>query len=362
MNRIGGALLATTAVIGIVAGGYAGVTIGEPGDDDQAQTPPAAGRSPGDDGRSASRLFYATPDAIHDGEKTVPLTELGLNEKERVVSLERLPDAWLLVILSPGQGGTHKAVRVEEGGTIKMLGAFRGVWDLSDAGDLIVAHEVRSETYSVRSTADGSLVDSIEASDLNEEWAVGGAAFSATGVVTEWASRTTGRSRLYETELGTWRSDPAGTDFGYWSTNPGGLYLVGEKTKFVGNRSVATCLQAGPVGDRTGWWEDCSLRHTSELGPQFSRDGTWVLGEPADGPAPPREYFAVRVADNEQIPVAAPNKVRAAEWLDDDHFVVATEGRARPFLIWLCPVDTGVCEKYDEVEAESLLLGRAEDR
>lgn len=355
MNRIGGALLASAAVIGFVAGGYAGITIGRPGDGDPAQNPPASNQP---DSPVDQPLFYVTPEEIHDTGAIVPLTALAADRADRIVSIQRLPggDAWLLVLSTSDSLRTYEAVRVNQDGTVRSLGDFAGVWDLSNTANRLIAMTIDSSAYVVRSTEDGTELNRIEAAQLKQDRAAGVAAFSATGVVTAWTPFGTGRSKLYETELGTRLSDEVGTDFYDWSASPGGLLLAGEKAEDPENPDGERCLQGGPVGDSIGWWKDCDWGVTSKFGARFSPNGERLLAVPADIGDTPTTY-AIVDAEDQSAPVEfqVEGDPRAVEWYDDHSFFVLSGQESGPSLISFCEDSSTTCAETTEIAGRVVL-------
>lgn len=357
MNRIGGALLATTAVIGIVAGGYAGVTIGRPGDGSQTEDPPASNQPdlPGD-----QPLFYATPKEIHDTGAIVSLTGLAADRADRIVALERLPDgdAWLLILSTSDSLGTYEAQRVNHDGTVRSLGDFAGAWDLSESADRLIAMTTDSSAYVVRSTQDGSELDRISAADLKETQAAeaaGVAAFSASGVVTAWTPFGTGRSKLYETELGSRLTDVVGTDFYDWSASPGGLLLAGEKAEDPEEPDGARCLQGGPLGGSTGWWKDCDWGAASRFGPRYSPDGERLLAVPTDSGS--ATTFAIVDAEEQSAPIEfeIDGEPRAAQWYDDHSFFALSGKEKGPSVISLCTDSSASCAEVTRIDNRVVL-------
>lgn len=358
MNRIGGALLATAAVIGIVAGGYAGVMIGRPGDGSQTEDPPAS-KQP-DSPVDHQLLFYATPEEIHDTGVIVRLTGLAADRADRIVALERLPggDAWLLVLSTSDSLGTYEAQRVNQDGTVRSLGDFAGVWDLSKSADRLIAMTTDSSAYVVRSTQDGSELDRIAPADVEETEAAeaaGVAAFSATGVVTAWTPFGTGRSKLYETKLGSRLTDVVGTDFYDWSASPGGLLLAGEKAEVPDDPDGARCLEGGPVGKSTGWWKNCDWGAGSRFGPRYSPDGERLLAVPTDSGS--ATTFAIVDAEDQAAPIEfeIEGDPRAAQWYDDHSFFVLSGTEEGPSLISLCVDSSSTCAEVTRIDNRVVL-------
>lgn len=355
MNRIGGALLATAAVIGIVAGGYAGITIGRPTDDGKQPE-----RSPTDtqpDSPAEERRFFATPEEIHDTGMIVPLTALA-DRADRIVSLERLPggNAWLLILSTSDDVSTYEAVRVDQKGTVKPLGDFAGVWDLSESADQLIAMTVDASAYVVRSTLDGTEIDRVTSADVKQEAAAGVAAFSATGVVTAWTPPGSDRTKMFETELGVHLSDPVGTDFYDWSASPAGVYLAGEKAEDPANPDGERCLQGGPLGNPSGWWKICGSLASSRFGARFSPDGARLLAVAAD--KSDTSYAVFNAEDGSGgTGFEVPAGTRAAEWWDNNRFIVVSGEESGPQVLSECTVDTGVCEEFDRIDADIVVLG-----
>lgn len=357
MNRIGGALLASAAVIGIVAGGIAGVTIGRPGDDGQSESP-SGGAEP--DLAVDQPLFYATSEEIHDSGMAVPLTGLATDQADRIVALQRLPggNAWLLVVSTSDSLNTYQAVRVNQDGTVRAIADFAGVWDLSERADQLIAMTTDSSAYVVRSTQDGSEADRITPGDVKETKgaaAAGVAAFSASGVVTAWTPFGTERSKLYETEPKTGLTDVVGTDFYDWSTSPGGLLLAGEKAEDPNDPDGARCLQGGPVGSSAGWWKDCAWAAGSRFGPRYSPSGEKLLGVPTDSES--ATTYAIVDAEDQAGPIEfeIDGEPRAAEWYDDDSFFAVSGKETGPSVISLCQDALVECVEVTRIDSRVVL-------
>lgn len=320
-----------------------------------AEPTSAGGSSNGGASTVSQAPLWATPGAIHDGDKVIEVNGMGT-----INSVRRLPGGGYLATepATPGSEDPAKGVyRVSPEGQADLVTFIRGTGDVNADGTRFIGLGLKSDRYVVRDIATGRALAEISVGSRPGSEPVGAAAYVGDRAATEWRVPGGEESYVYITtpssdeppqEIGAglsqWNAAPQGERF---AANVENSDPNAESTRCVG---LIESVGSRPRTDCNRWFYGAQAT--------YSPDGSRVLAVPAatDGFGP-GQFDVLDSEDGSLIAeVDLPDWAQWGAFLDRDTLVVkgATDGDGNGTVIYTCELD-GQCRETARSEADAVL-------
>lgn len=344
------AAVAAAAVIGTTGGTATAL---------RTDGPAATGRAGSGAGASTASTaeaapLWATPGAIHDGEKVVEVR--GMN---RISSVRRLPRGGYLATeaVSPGtEDPAQRVYRVSPKGRADLVTFVRGVGDVNADGTRFVGLALRSDRYVVREIATGRELAEVSVGPRRGSRPTGAAAYLDDRVATEW--RAPKAKRSYVSAVTPSSDEPPlvlAEGLSEWNVSAEGGRIAGNQPNRDANADSNRCAVTGTLGQKKTI--DCGHWFYGRQA-AYSPDGSRVLAVPAltDGFGPGRFDVLNSWDGSVEAKVDLPDWAQEGAFLDEDTLMVkgATDGDGTGTVIYVCEVD-GQCRETARSEADAVL-------
>ncbi|UAL29203.1 hypothetical protein K8W59_15700 [Nocardioides rotundus] len=345
------AAVATAAVIGTTGGAATALRADEPS---AAAGRPGSGAGASTASTAEAAPLWATPGAIHDGDKVIEVKGMG-----RINSVRRLPDGGYLATepATPGSEDPAKGVyRVSPEGQADLVTFIRGVGDVNADGTRFVGLDLKSDRYVVRDIATGRELAEISVGPRRGSRPTGRAAYLDTRVATEWRAPKAKRSYVYAVTPSSDESPLVLAEgLSEWNVSAEGGRIAGNRPNRDPNADSNRCAVIGTLSQKKTI--DCGHWFYGAQA-AYSPDGSRLLAVPAltDGFGPGRFDVLNSWDGSVEAEVDLPDWAQRGAFLDEDTLMVkgATDGDGNGTVIYTCELD-GQCRETARSEADAVL-------